>query len=426
MYRSMYFALNFDMDGGEAARGLHITHPDGDYSSICIPYYSRSRWSWRAGGRIWADGYECEYYEKKDMGIAWEEQNRLGEAKEWYRLLQDAYREVMQDAYTRVPEELLPRLTALADENPRERPEEVTAFIAYLLQDTVSYTLTPGRPPVNEDIVEYFLFENRQGYCQHFAAAATLLYRLYGIPARYAAGYVVQPADFTLQDGIWRAEVTDMSAHAWTEIFLEDYGWTPVEVTPAADGQMAISYPGLDSALLRSLTDLERRDGRMEKSTGDRGGDPDAEWDEGYSVLFDMEKYRDFWLAAGSCLACFLVFLPVLLDHRRLRHLDRIRRADCGEVYAGMMRLLHDAGYFPDMEGWEKEFPETAAEVFPEVAEEELRRQQSIILRKVYGESLPKEEEAQYVRWMYFRMAEAVLCRMKGYRRLLFRYLKRY
>ena len=58
--------------------------------------------------------------------------------------------------------------------------------------------------------------------------------------------------------------------------------------------------------------------------------------------------------------------------------------------------------------------------------EEELCRQQKIVMRDVYGEILPGEEEAQYVRWMYFRMAEAVLGRMKGCRRLLFRYWKGY
>lgn len=319
-----------------------------------------------------------------------------------------------------------PRLAAFAEGNPREGLEEVTAFIGYALQDMASYTLTPGRPPVNEDIVEYFLFDNGEGYCQHFAAAATLLYRLYGIPARYASGYLVQPSDFRLQDGTWRAEVTDMSAHAWTEIFLEDYGWTPVEVTPAADGQLAISYPGLDSDLLRSLTERERLGGGAEKGPAGRDREAEEAWDEGYSVLFDMGEHRELWLVSGSCLFCFVLFGPVALDDRRLRHRDRLWQADCKEVYAGMMGLLHAAGYFPDLQGWEREFPERAAEAFPELAREELCRQQKIVMRDVYGEILPGEEEAQYVRWMYFRMAEAVLGRMKGCRRLLFRYWKGY
>ncbi len=426
MYYSMYFVLNFDMDGEGAERQLCIAHPDGDYSSIYTPYYSRSRWYWRGREGDREEGYECEYYERKDMGIVWDGETRLGEAREWYRSLQGACLEVVEDAYTRVPEELLPRLAAFAEENPREGLEEVTAFIGYALQDMASYTLTPGRPPVNEDIVEYFLFDNGEGYCQHFAAAATLLYRLYGIPARYASGYLVQPSDFRLQDGTWRAEVTDMSAHAWTEIFLEDYGWTPVEVTPVADGQLAISYPGLDSDLLRSLTERERLGGGAEKGPAGRDREAEEAWDEGYSVLFDMGEHRDLWLVSGSCLFCFVLFGPVALDDRRLRHRDRLWQGDCKEVYAGMMGLLHAAGYFPDLQGWEREFPERAAEAFPELAREELCRQQKIVMRDVYGEILPGEEEAQYVRWMYFRMAEAVLGRMKGCRRLLFRYWKGY
>ena len=426
MYYSMYFVLNYDMDGEGAERQLHIAHPDGDYSSVYIPYYSRSRWYWRGREGAREEGYECEYYEEKDMGITWEGETRLGEAREWYRSLQGACLEVAEDAYTRVPEELLPRLTAFAEENPREGLEEVTAFIGYALQNMASYTLTPGRPPINEDIVEYFLFDNKEGYCQHFAAAATLLYRLYGIPARYASGYLVQPSDFRFQDGAWRAEVTDMSAHAWTEIFLEDYGWTPVEVTPAADGQMAISYPGLDSNLFRILTERERLGGGAEKSPAGRDREAEGAWDEGYSVFFDMGEHRDFWLVSGSCLFCSVLFCPIVLDERRLRHRDRLWQADCKEIYARMMGLLHDTGYLPDLKGWEREFPERVAEAFPELAKEELCRQQEIVMKDVYGEILPGEEEAQYVRWIYFRVAEAVLGRMKGCRRLLFRYGKGY
>lgn len=85
---------------------------------------------------------------------------------------------------------------------PQDSLNEVTAFILDVLQSHASYTLTPGRAPVNQDIVEYFLFENHEGYCVHFASAATLMYRLYGIPARYASGYAVEPSAFTQQEVI--------------------------------------------------------------------------------------------------------------------------------------------------------------------------------------------------------------------------------
>ena len=183
-------------------------------------------------------------------------------------------------------------------------------MILSVLESSTSYTLTPGSAPVNTDIVEYFLFDSREGYCVHYASAATLMYRLYGIPARYGAGYAVQPSDFVRQeDGTWVAEVTDESAHAWTEIFLEDYGWTPVEVTPASDGSMLASYPGFDAAAavlpqVRVDRLSERgRDGE-ETAEGEPGADENENEDgagEGLlSGLVSGASERQLWAVCGG------------------------------------------------------------------------------------------------------------------------------
>lgn len=74
--------------------------------------------------------------------------------------------------------------------------EEATQFIQQYFMENLTYSTTPGRTPFNEDIVVTFLFETKQGYCQHYASAAVLMYRLFGIPCRYATGYVVQPDDY--------------------------------------------------------------------------------------------------------------------------------------------------------------------------------------------------------------------------------------
>jgi len=87
---------------------------------------------------------------------------------------------------------------------------------------------TPAMDPT-EDFVEHFLAEGR-GYCVHFATAGALLLRMQGIPARYVSGYV---ADL---DDQGRSMVLDRDAHAWVEIYLEGYGWYPVEMTPGYSG----------------------------------------------------------------------------------------------------------------------------------------------------------------------------------------------
>ncbi len=99
----------------------------------------------------------------------------------------------------------------------------------------VTYTLSPGKTPGDEDFAAYFLLENKQGYCEHYATAGTLLARMAGIPARYCQGYMI---NCTQQDGITRQEdgsysvdVLDSYAHAWTEIYISGIGWIPFEFT---------------------------------------------------------------------------------------------------------------------------------------------------------------------------------------------------
>ncbi len=48
------------------------------------------------------------------------------------------------------------------------------------------------------------------------------------------------------------AVVTDVSAHAWPEIFIHDYGWTPVEVTPSGNAD-PVHYPGFDGEVFQNI-----------------------------------------------------------------------------------------------------------------------------------------------------------------------------
>jgi hypothetical protein len=110
-------------------------------------------------------------------------------------------------------------------------------FIDYVTDylGTMEYTLSPGACPEGEDFIINFLFESKKGYCMHFATAATLLFRQMGIPARYVSGYIVHDYDFNAglgDDAAYSvANITDYKSHAWVEIYEEDLGWVPVEVT---------------------------------------------------------------------------------------------------------------------------------------------------------------------------------------------------
>ena len=114
---------------------------------------------------------------------------------------------------------------------------DINQFIIETLHTNTKYSLNPGALPRGEEFTEYFLYEQQKGYCTHYATAATLMYRMFGIPSRYVMGYRVPAYLFLnnsfLNESSATAFVKDERAHAWTEIYLEGMGWVPIEVTPA-------------------------------------------------------------------------------------------------------------------------------------------------------------------------------------------------
>lgn len=99
----------------------------------------------------------------------------------------------------------------------------------------VTYSLSPGKTPPYEDFASWFLLENKQGYCMHYATAGVLLARMAGIPARYCDGYLVETEQLSQTEDrgntVYTAEILDSNAHAWCEVFIEGYGWIPFEFT---------------------------------------------------------------------------------------------------------------------------------------------------------------------------------------------------
>lgn len=98
--------------------------------------------------------------------------------------------------------------------------------VASFIQNSAVYDLKFDPALEQEDdIAVAFLAHYKRGVCRHYAAAATMLYRAMGIPARYTEGFAVE----TLP-GI-ETTVTAKQRHAWVEVYIDEMGWIMVEVT---------------------------------------------------------------------------------------------------------------------------------------------------------------------------------------------------
>lgn len=123
--------------------------------------------------------------------------------------------------------------------NPRSRSRAVAwraeaaddrAYIARVLGwFNAEHAYSIAAPPLGRHTADEFLFDTREGFCEHFASAFVVLMRAAGLPARVVTGYVGGVRNPI--GGHWI--VRQMDAHAWSEVWLEGEGWVRVDPTAA-------------------------------------------------------------------------------------------------------------------------------------------------------------------------------------------------
>ncbi len=159
-----------------------------------------------------------------------------------------AYRRFVYENYLDLPDEFDPTImftenyyeyiTAEEVQTGKSTLDEMTVFSRKLyfirtwLRDNCEYSLETEPLSRGEDFINHFL-EQRKGSCSHFASTAVMMCRYAGIPARYVEGYVIKPSDTagTAPGTIVTVDVDDSRGHAWVEIYIDGYGWYPLEFT---------------------------------------------------------------------------------------------------------------------------------------------------------------------------------------------------
>lgn len=273
---------------------------------------------------------------------------------------EEIYRSFVHDQYAAVPDRAAVVLAPLLAEMetveilPAEDvPEAWRAAVdtarraAAVLAGQARYDINAPAMEPGEDFVEHFLAEGR-GYCVHFATAGTLLLRLSGIPARYVSGFAAYLT------GTGRTAVADSAAHAWVEIYLDGYGWYPVEMTPAylgAGGAADEAEPLPDPT---EPVEPQTPEETPEETPGDSEA-PDAPSEDGGGVgtawTLDLR-----WLgyAALALLAAAVLVLPRYLARAHRRR--QAAMADTGRsvvaAYRWCRRLSRWGGAeCPELEG---------------------------------------------------------------------------
>jgi len=129
-----------------------------------------------------------------------------------------------------MPRQFNPRAQQLAAGWKANRTDDagiVRAALVYFNQQGFQYTLEA--PLLGENSIDDFLFQSKQGFCEHYASAFVFLMRAANVPARVVTGYL--GGEFNDIGNYYIVRQSD--AHAWAEVWLDGQGWVRVDPTGA-------------------------------------------------------------------------------------------------------------------------------------------------------------------------------------------------
>ncbi|MCF8030419.1 MAG: DUF3488 and transglutaminase-like domain-containing protein [Desulfohalobiaceae bacterium] len=270
-----------------------------------------------------------------------------------------APRSDVREAALEIEERANPRTQALVRRLERETsgPRELVDAVMHRFAEG-EYLYTRNPPLLREeDPVDHFLFQTKQGFCGHYAQALAWAARAAGIPARVVTGYLGGTRN-PLGD-YWILRQSD--AHAWVEVYFSGAGWVRKDPTRSLSPDQIVSGEQGDTTAADELEGGPRpRGGLLERALGYAG----LAWDAAYFgwnywVLgFTQERQlnllarlrlgdsleqalpRATLLLTFLFLAFMLILMAALLGRRRGE--DGIARA-----YTRFLKKLRRAGIEP-------------------------------------------------------------------------------
>lgn len=173
--------------------------------------------------------------------------------------------------------------------NSRSDSEYANKVLQHFNEVEYHYTLQPqtlGHAPIDE-----FMFDTREGFCEHYASAFVVLMRAAGIPARVVTGY---------QGGEMNDDymiVRQSDAHAWAEAII-DGAWQRFDPTSA------VAPSRIEQGLAAALPD-EASVPRLARRAPGFARDWQLRWDalnhqwQRLVIDFDNDSQASLWQRIG-------------------------------------------------------------------------------------------------------------------------------
>ncbi len=155
--------------------------------------------------------------------------------------------------YLQLPGEIPQRVRELARDITRDAETDYDRAVAIRdwLRSNLGYTLEM-RDPGDQEPIDFFLFDRRQGHCEYFASAMAILLRTLGVPTRHVNGFL--GGEWNEYDEYLAVRARD--AHSWVEVYFHGIGWVTFDPTPSVSVEESIDDDSMGGRLRRYFDTL--------------------------------------------------------------------------------------------------------------------------------------------------------------------------
>lgn len=326
-----------------------------------------------------------------------------------------SYNAFVHQYYLEVPD----NLKELEEECKAQKLEEsdiekIEDYIALKLNETCTYNIKAEQLPEGEDFIYYFLYKSKEGYSTHFASAATVMFRMFGIPARYVVGYAAPANLFKSQtDGSYTAVLQADHAHAWTEIYVSGEGWRPVETTPGGFGTAEeVEYRG------KKVTDSgnPREEAGTESDEERKNAGKEKDFVLKLPLWLDGSLQSVVTVLELVIALTAMIFLSFRVYRKHCRVTGHIRKQTAAQKIAGIFiefySLFLYTGMSDAVESTDNQFILEVQRRCPDMSIKELQRMQSLVLQSHFGYYEMTEADVQFMSGMYKRARKACYRKM--------------
>ena len=268
-----------------------------------------------------------------------------------YRQAESAYRDLVSARNLQVDETTLAKLGEVLDECCAEYGDAAELTLGQAQDSALEFLTLYFGEKANE--VQMPL-SHLQGTHYQYATVAAMVLRYYGVPARYAEGFVI-PQELAEEEG--QIAVDNSYGRAWVEVYQDGVGWLPMELTPGFEAlagtntESGVRPVGVNGVDPNAETGTEAGEGEGNVLTeGKEKDDKDAEENDTEDDLSSggtMMRIKQALKWTGILLVIAVILLILLVIFRRVYLLRKKRQFfETGDLREALSRIYADAALF--------------------------------------------------------------------------------